>query len=90
MKKELVESNMSTIKELLENIPNDNAVIMIASVNKNGTPFLDTLEGTPHMSKDIVCMLLSAALTSIKDDSDSPVKQGYFIEPTITHEKEIQ
>ncbi|MFI3271501.1 MAG: hypothetical protein R3Y11_05270 [Pseudomonadota bacterium] len=90
MKKELVESNISTIRELLETEHSDNAVVMIASVNKNGTPFLDTLEGAPHMSKDIVCMLLSAALASIADDSDAPVKQGYFIEPVITHEKEIQ
>ncbi|MFI3270811.1 MAG: hypothetical protein R3Y11_01735 [Pseudomonadota bacterium] len=92
MEKDLIENNLEIVKDLLENVYNDNAIIMIASTTKEGMPVLDTMECKPDMSKDIVCMLLSAALVSTRNSSgvDGEVTQGYFLEPVISTVKVIQ
>lgn len=63
-----------------------------AVVNKDGNPVLDTIEGKPDMPKDAVCMLISAALTSIRDGSgsDGDVAEGYILEPVMPMSQDIQ
>ncbi|MFI3271452.1 MAG: hypothetical protein R3Y11_04995 [Pseudomonadota bacterium] len=92
MKKELMEGNVARVKDILENVHDDEAIIMIASVNKDGNPVLDTIEGKPEMSKDTVCMLISAAFASIRDGSgsDGDVTEGYLLEPVIPMAKKMQ
>lgn len=51
---------------------------------------LDPLEGVPSMSKNTVCMLLAAALSSVKDNLYIEVKQGYFIKPVVPIEGNTQ
>lgn len=92
MKKELIEDNLESVKEMLENVHGDDAIIMVASTNDDGNPVLDTLEGRPNMSRNTVCMLLSAALASIRDgaSADGEVTEGYILEPVMPMAKEIQ
>lgn len=92
MKQDLIEDNLARVKEILENTHDDDAIIMIVSTQEGGNPVLDTLEGKPCMSKNTVCMLLSAALTSIRDgaSADGEVTEGYILEPVMPMAKEIQ
>lgn len=92
MQKDLIEDNLESVKEILENTQGDDALIMIASINEDGNPVLHTIEGKVNMSKDIACMLLSAALTATRDGSgsDGEVTEGYILEPVVSTPKEIQ